>query len=308
MNPSTTDPRGPKIGIARFAGIQCQYDSDGNYDVGCVDDYAVLTKLTNDRNILNAVANGPSGSPCPAGAYLQGGCPIQHLYYRASDRAKDPSPTHDPFTGSSPYSPGYTGTKLPNGFTAVGMNGTTISSAPGTKYAWDSTNGGRVDATPNTAMNARKVAVMMTDGQNEMYPTPGPGGVENVATYNTNVQNMANALQKGADGITGTYDDVEIYVVGYFCTPYSSSGFCQSRLADALPSHGCPGPIYPPPGIATSAIDDLLNSIASSTTNPATGQLSCDHYYPLAKADPATSLASLFQSLAGRISRGQLTQ
>jgi Flp pilus assembly protein TadG len=305
MSPSTTDPRGPKIGIARFAGIQCQYDIYANYNVGCVDDYAVLTPLTDDRTILNAVANGPSGSPCPTGAYAAGGCPIQHLYYRASDRAKSVDPIHDPYMpwgsgGSQKWAPGYTGTKLPNGFTAVGMSGTTITSGAGTKYAWDSTNGGRVDSTPNTAMNARKVLVLMTDGKNENWPTPGPGSPEDPATYDTNVVGMANRLRNGADGIAGNYDDVEIYVVGYFCTPYGSNQFCLGALADTLP-HGCPGPVYPPPGTIPSAIDDLLNSVASKSTPG-----SCDHYYPLSKSEPA-GLAGLFQSLAGRISRGQLT-
>jgi hypothetical protein len=121
-----------------------------------------------------------------------------------------------------------------------------------------------------------------------------------VATYDTNVQSMATALQNGADGLPGTYDDVEIYVVGYFCTPYLSNQFCQSTLADASP-HGCPGPTWPP-AVAPSAIDTLLNSVASSSAG------TCDHYFPLSKSEAVTTLPALFSALAGRISRGQLTK
>ncbi|HEV7666413.1 MAG TPA: pilus assembly protein TadG-related protein [Chloroflexota bacterium] len=302
MAPSTTDTRGPQVGIARFAGIQCQYDVNGNYNQGCVNDWALLTPLTNDRPTLLAVANGPSGSPCPTGAYNKGGCPIEHLYYNATGRSTSPDPSHDPFYGNGThYSPGYTGTKLPNGFFALGLTGGPSGpfSFSGT-YAWSTANGGRNNATPNSPLNARKVMVMMTDGQNEMYPTPGPGGNETVATYDSQMQLMADTLQKGPDGIAGTYDDVEVYVVGYFCTPYQNSQFCQSQLADTSSPHPCPSPVYPSTG--TSPIDNKLNALASSTPG------SCDHYFPLSKNETTQNLAGLFSALAGRISRGALTQ
>ena len=117
----------------------------------------------------------------------------------------------------------------------------------------------------------------MTDGQNEMYPTPSPGGNETVSTYNTQMQTMADTLQKGPDGVTGTYDDVEIYVVGYFCTDYPNN-FCQSALA-ASGAHACPSPTFPT--ASASDIDTRLNNLASSTAG------SCDHYYPLGKDEPS---------------------
>jgi hypothetical protein len=109
-------------------------------------------------------------------------------------------------------------------------------------------------------------------------------------------------LKLGPDQQPGTDDDVEIYVVGYFCTPYSSadSSFCKSRLAGTSSPHPCPGPTYPT-GATSSAVDDLLVTISSSTAG------SCDHYYPLSKTE-TTSLPQLFSQLAGTISRGQLTQ
>jgi hypothetical protein len=179
----------------------------------------------------------------------------------------------------------------------LGITGTTTPYGFGTNYAWSTTNNGRNNSTPNSALNARKVMVLMTDGQNEMWPLPGPGGAETVANYDQQVQDMANALQKGPDGATGTNDDVEVYVVGYFCTSYPT-GFCQSKLASVTP-HACPGPTMP---ANASSIDILLNTVASST--PGT----CDHYYPLGKTETVQSLPGLFQALAGRISRGQLTQ
>jgi hypothetical protein len=292
MAPTTTDARGPQIGIARFAGIQCQYDINGNYNQGCVNDYALLTPLTNDPAILAAVANGPSGAPCPVGAYANGGCPVEHVYYRASDRTTS-------LTGTG--SPGATGTKLPNAFYAMGMTGGSGGpfSLAGPNYAWSTARGGRNNNTPNSPLNARKVMVIMTDGQNEMYPTPGPGGTETVSTYDSDMQLMADRLQKGPDGTAGTYDDVEIYVVGYFCTPYGS-GFCQSALADTASPHPCPAAVYPSTG--TSAIDDKLNALSSSSPG------SCDHYFPLGKNESTQNLAGLFRALAGRISRGALTQ
>jgi hypothetical protein len=255
----------------------------------------VLTPLTNDPATLLAIANGPNNASCPSGDYNNGGCPLQHIYYNASNRATTVSAS----TGGS-YSPEYTGTKLPNAFTVLGLSpGAGPYSFLGT-YAWSTANGGRNDSSQGGANNARKVMVLMTDGQDEMWPLPGPGGSESVSTYDTNVQSMANALQNGPDGVAGTYDDVDIYVVGYFCTDYPNN-FCQSALAASTP-HGCPGPQYPPPGMTPSTIDNLLNAIASST--PGT----CDHYYPLGKTETVQDLPGLFQSLAGRISRGALTQ
>ena len=294
MAPNTADTRGPKIGIARFAGIRCQYDNNGNYNQGCQNDYYLLSPLTADATVLNAVANG--GASCPSGDLANGGCPISHVYYNASNRA-----TTTNATTAAAYDPMYTGTKLPNAFFAIGLTGT--ASGPfsfGSSYAWSTTNGGRNDSTANSPLNARKVMVIMTDGQNEMWPSPGPGGTESVSTYNTEMQTMANTLQKGPDGVSGTYDDVEIYVVGYFCTPYSSSGFCQSMLAATTAPHPCPSDTYPSTG--TSSIDDLLNTLASSSSG------SCDHYFPLGKTETGQSLSGLFAALAGRISRGQLTQ
>jgi hypothetical protein len=295
MNPTTTNPRGPQIGIGRFAGIQCQYNG-ANYNVGCVNDFYLLSKLSNDGVVLTTIGNGGVG--CPAGDLANGGCPISHVYYNASNRAT----TTNAGTGGS-YNPEYTGTKLPNGFSVLGVTGSSMPySLAGPNYAWSTANNGRNDSVPNSTLNARKVMVLMTDGQNEMWPTPGPGGSETVANYDTQVQDMANTLQKGPDGIAGTYDDVEIYVVGYFCTPYSGGGFCQSQLAATPAStRACPGPLMPGLGTASN-IDILLNNISSSTGT------SCDHYFPIGKDDTDQSLAGLFRALAGRISRGALTQ
>jgi hypothetical protein len=155
---------------------------------------------------------------------------------------------------------------------------------------------------------------MFTDGQNEAWPTgqatPDPAFPEDVTQsgYGNQVQTLAQRLKLGPDQVAGTADDVEIFVVGYFCTPYDSSppgtsatSFCKSLVAATAAPHPCPGPTYPPTGVATSSIDDLLVSISSSA--PGT----CDHYYPLSKTE-TTSLPQLFTALAGTISRGQLTQ
>jgi hypothetical protein len=139
---------------------------------------------------------------------------------------------------------------------------------------------------------------------------PDPAFPEDVTQtgYGSQVQTLAAHLRAGPDQLAGTADDVEIFVVGYFCTPYSAappgtsaSAFCKSQLAATAYPHPCPGPVYPPSGFTPSSIDDLLVSISSSKAG------TCDHYYPLSKTE-TTSLAQLFTALAGTISRGQLTQ
>jgi hypothetical protein len=201
--------------------------------------------------------------------------------------------------------PYFTGTKLVNAFTVLSEVDPPPADPSSMYYAWNQASGGRND--PLSGNNAHKVMVMFTDGQNEGWPTagvnPDPAYPESVAGYTSQMQTLASHFKDGPDLAPGTADDVEIFVVGYFCTPYdtSASSFCKSRLAATPAPHRCPGPQYPPSGVATSSIDDLLVGISSST--PGT----CDHYFPLSKTE-TTSLAQLFAGLAGTISRGQLTQ
>src|SRR5262249_30082019 len=130
----------------------------------------------------------------------------------------------------------------------------------------------------------------------ELWPTAGhPLGSGAVATWDTEVVTRANALKLGADGAAGTADDVEIYVIGFYCTPYAAGSWCSSSLADASP-HGCPRSAMPP---SASATDNLLRNVSSST--PGT----CDHYFPIKKSE---DLPALFRTLAGSIARGRLTQ
>ena len=310
MNPTTADPRGPQIGIARWGGIMCDFQaSDGStYNVNCTDDKNVLTPLTQDRPTLLAVANGPSGAPCPAGAASNGGCPLTHLYYNAGNGncPCPPGSTSARYTTTSGsfgnYNPAATGTKLPNAMSVVGVSPTNPYPILAAPYAWATANGGRNNVAAGT--NARKVMVMMTDGNDELWPDPGNSG-QSVTGYDAQVKAMSDVLKKGADGVASTNDDVEIYVVAYFCTPYSPGAtsvpaqWCQSAIADTTAPHACPGPTWPPTSVTPSNIDTLLWSLSSST--PGT----CDHYYPLGKSEGL--LPQLFQALAGRISRGQLT-
>jgi hypothetical protein len=185
----------------------------------------------------------------------------------------------------SGYAPHYTGTKLPNGISVV--------STPGVYHAWDSANGGRNSASVS-GNNARKVLVLMTDGFNELWPTEG-NPVGSASGWDSQFVSLANSLKLGPDGTAGTWDDVEIYTIGFFCSPQGSQRWCASGMADTVP-HPCPGGAMP--GSAT-AIDVLLRDASSSA--PGT----CDHYFPIKKTE---DLPTLFRTLAGTIARGRLTQ
>ena len=165
-------------------------------------------------------------------------------------------------------------------------------STPGTYHAWDTANGGRNSAVSGN--NARKVLVLMTDGFNELWPSVG-NPVGSASAWDSQFVNMANTLKLGPDGVAGTADDVEIYTIGFFCSPQGSQRWCASGMADATP-HPCPGGAMP--GTAT-AIDVLLRDASSSA--PGT----CDHYFPIKKTE---DLPTLFRTLAGTIARGRLTQ
>jgi len=322
VNPSTSDPRGPKIGIARFAGIKCAWKRNGagstadedqyidvrssgdpnEYDTGCTDDYTVLTNLTNDGNVLRQIADASGGVSCPVSTTLA--CPLKHVAYTApqvngtpvaiggiqASASATPAACALPNAAYSWYiptacTPTYTGTKLPNGINAVSNAG---------YYAWTTANGGRNDELGEG--NARKVLVMMTDGQNEAWPSVGPQA--NTGQWDVDFANRAAQLKLGPDGTAGTPDDVEIYTIGFFCTDPPGVGWCQSEVAATSAPHPCPGPVWPPSGVTPSDVDNLLRNASSST--PGT----CDHYFPLDKEE---NLPQLFQALAGTISRGQLT-
>jgi Flp pilus assembly protein TadG len=319
MNPSTSDTRGPQVGISRFGGIKCRYDplDPGNtYIAPCQDDWNVLTPLTNNKPALLAVANG--GAACPGTAGSNGGCPLRHLFWTAANAWGNGNPAVGFSTtnggwpaayagvgwaGTPENWPAATGTKLPNAITSMGINPATPYTLSSflSSYAWATANGGRNDRTPGGTGYARKVLVIMTDGQDEVWPSQNIPS-EDAATYDSHLLSLANLLKAGPTG-DGS-DGVEIYVVGYFCTPYSpgSNGipgkWCQSALAATAVPHDCPGAW--PAAHTPSAIDTLLYQISSSTAN------TCDHYLPLGKGE--NLLPQLFTQLAGRISRGQLTQ
>jgi Flp pilus assembly protein TadG len=264
VKPDASNPMTNRIGLARFAGIQCGYDNSGNYKLNCKDDKTVVTRLTDNQQHLLDLVNG--GGPTCSNADKTIACPIRHLDYAAP--------------GGDGSSPKYTGTKLPNAFTVV--NNTSAGF-----YAWTNTAayGGRVDA--------HKALVMLTDGQNEAWPIPTG---EDVSTYDNLTRQRAIETKNGPDGIAGTADDVEVFVIGYFCTPYTPNqnppqSFCKSALADTpLSTRPCPNGAWPP-AVTPSAVDTLLHDISSSTPN------TCDHYFPLKKSE---DLPQIMRALTAR--------
>jgi Flp pilus assembly protein TadG len=310
MNLSPSAPLGAQVGMARFAGIMCGWNRSSSteryinlgpgpseYVNPCTDDETVLSNLTNDPSPLLQLANASGGVSCPTGMSKYA-CPLISWTYAAPVVSHEPqfTPLGMTYNGQVQYgnlNPTFTGTKLPNAIEVV--NNTTTG-----YYAWATANGGRNNA--NGEGYAHKVLVLITDGQDELWPTqgnPSPG----VAAWDNQVVQMANQLKAGPDGVVGTADDVEIYVVGFYCTPYSTSTtqipamWCKSKLASTPSPHPCPGPIFPT--AQASSIDVLLNQISSSSPG------SCDHYFPIAKTE---NLPQLFAELGNAIAWPRLTQ
>jgi Flp pilus assembly protein TadG len=333
LNPTTSDPLGPKIGIARYAGIKCSWkdlDSDGYIDVyldgshpneytksysgtSCTDDATVLSNLTLNQTNLNNIANGTAGA-CPSGVPTTEACPLQHHpYILGTATYHNGSSTQN--SSNFPY---YTGTKEPNAICAVMPNDALSPEIPNAistnGFAWSTANGAR-NGSGNA--QARRVLVIMTDGQDEAWPSTGVAPNQTdyafpespASNYDSTFQTLANHLKaSNPDGNGGP--GVEIYVVGYFCTDggsfqsntYPPNNFCQSQIAYTASPRACPGPpgAAIPPSSQLSAVDQMLINVSSSS--PGT----CDHYIPLSKADK--TLPTVFTQLAGTISRGRLTQ
>jgi Flp pilus assembly protein TadG len=332
LNPTTTDPLGPKIGISRYAGIKCSWkdnDADGKIDVydtasppseytksyagtSCTDDETVLSDLTqNQANLLN-IAGGTAAS-CPAGVPTTEACPLQHHPYILGTESYHSGGS----TSTNNNFPYYTGTKEPNALCVLMPNDPLCPESPtavsSNGFAWSTANGGRNGS--GTAQ-ARRVLVIMTDGQDEAWPTTGVAPTQTdyafpespVSNYDSTFQTLANHLEANNPGGNGG-PGVEIYVVGYFCTDngsyqsgsYPPNNFCQSKIAYTSGPRACPGlpGAAAPPSSQLSPIDQLLINVSSSS--PGT----CDHYIPLSKSE---SLPLVFSQLAGTISRGRLTQ
>lgn len=331
---TSADPRGPKVGIARYAGVRCTWvdaNSDGNMDTytatlpvseyraPCTDDETVLTPLINSLTTLEVVAAGGAGCPATAATY---GCPIQHVpYIIPGSGALQLNGTT--WISAAPY---YTGTKEPNALCVVNPADALCTQNPASVtargFAWSTANGARNCASwpcpaGTSSSQARRVQIIMTDGQNEAWPTsnvaPGvldPAFPETVCcgplSYDGKFKTLSNNLKANPAPDGGP--PVEIYVVGYFCatgsyssTSFPPGNFCASKLAYTSSSpipRACPGSSYTP-GTIGSPTDDLLVSVSSST--PGT----CDHYFPMPKNE---SLLALFADLAGTISRARLTQ
>jgi Flp pilus assembly protein TadG len=349
LAPTSGDPRGPKIGIGRYAGVQCTFNGSSvpgesnivhiysasspasEYVQPCTDDETVLTPLTNNSAALLQIAGGPS-SGCPTSALYA--CPIQHKHFTlpSNPGLSINGSIQSSYNGVAPY---FSGTKEPNALCLVipadslCLASHTPAALATQGFAWKAANGARNCVADGSSWpcpagtgnnQARRVLIIMTDGQDEAWPTtlsgsqnpqttpdyalPEAGSPLAVTTYDSNFKTLASHLKAvQADGSPG----VEIYVVGFFCTnsptSYSSGNygtFCQSKIAyDPAATRACPGPSYTA-GSTGSPIDDLLVNVSSSTGS------SCDHYFAISKT--TDSLTGLFQAMAGTISRGQLTQ
>jgi hypothetical protein len=309
----------------------------GEYTTPCYGDSTVLSWLSQDKDTLTKIVSNTGTGACPTkpaapatpapyspGSMSQYACPLVSYDFPVTGIMwnYDNQTRASGMTGHS-WS-GITGTNLANAIKIVNGNFTGC-------YAWATSTAscptnGRNDATTGLA---RKVLVIITDGFSQepadtlpaAYPTYTSLAGHHYTTpdsWNAEVVDLATKLKKGPDGDLTTLDDnVEIYVVGFFPVPYSSStgssNWARSRAAAtgtvAAGTHPCPGASLPASSARTFSYDDansvdpgvdeLLNNVSSSKAG------SCDHYFPISK-DEGSSLPQLFRVMAGSIARGRL--
>jgi Flp pilus assembly protein TadG len=312
MAPDPSDPRGPRIALIRFQGEKCSQwpDSHGNYVTtypNCADDVTVLTDpsttshptyigpstgatiLSSDRNSLERTAldNVTTGT-CMDNYYA---CGLSYVATN-SDSTRLSNPLNVVLQGNYSNQKGGLPCSSP-GCTAFGTN-----------YLFTA-SGSRNDNSVGGAGYAKKVLIMMTDGENQV-PSHTPNGTFSASTWDTDAMTSAKTLRAGPDTQIGTQDDVEIYTINFQCThvgDYPAS--CMSALASRGPgNYECGTGSTSVPADASPSDTELME-ISSSKRDGSGNLLNCDHYFPLLKTD---SLPQLFRQLAGTISRGALTQ
>jgi Flp pilus assembly protein TadG len=307
------------------------------YTLPCYEDSTVLTYLSQTKDVMTKVANNSGTAACPTrpaapstptgyspGSMSQYACSLDSYTFPYTGLNVVGTPTVPSGVDNHDWS-GITGTNLTGAIKIVNGDRTGC-------YAWATsttacpTNGRN---NPATTGLARKVLVIMTDGFSQL---PADGLPSNYPTYTTiatpvasysaptswnkQVIDLADRLKRGPDNNINTLDDnVEIYVVGFFPTPYvddaSDGNWARSKAAGygtvgGSPPHPCPAaslPISSRFSYAASSVDpgvdELLNKVASSKAG------TCDHYFPISKSEGA-SLPQLFQVMAGSIARGRL--
>jgi Flp pilus assembly protein TadG len=290
------DANSVRIGLARFQGAVCSDDSNhrsGDNSTHCNasptpwDDATILSQLTDDPDTLLTIACGnvTSGTnncltnnvmdytsivcsslllptplgldgetilSSPSGHVTPLGCPLNYM-------GASPDCNCLPAAWFE-----VEGTKLANAFNV--MQGKLAGQASNNYWAWS-------DASRPTA---RKVLIMMTDGQDNSGPGQTPA---------TNIVQAAAALKTNANG------DVTIYTIGYY-----SLGESAIANAGSYP-YPCIGSTFP---ASVSATDQLMHDLSSSTATD------CQYYAPMKKSD--LSLPAAFVKIAGKIQQGRLTR
>lgn len=307
----------------------------GEYTTPCYGDSTVLAWLSQDKATLTKIAANTGTGVCPTkpaapstpapyspGSMSQYACPLVSYTFPVNGIMWNYD-NQTRATGMTGHSwSGVTGTNLANSIKIVNGNATGC-------YAWATSTtacptNGRNDASTGLA---RKVLVIITDGFSQepaddlpaAYPTytsTAGGRYTAPSSWNAEVVDLANRLKRGPDNDINTLDDnVEIYVVGFFPVPYSSStsftNWARSKAAAtgtvAAGTHPCPAATLPS-GTSTFSyvassvdpgVDELLNNVSSSKSG------SCDHYFPIAKSEGG-NLPQLFRVMAGSIARGRL--
>jgi Flp pilus assembly protein TadG len=127
MNPTLSDPRSPRVAMARFQGTSCSLTIH-NVIISCTDDYTLLTGLTANAAGLIYTADVSAPGTCFNATYA---CPLDF------------------------HSPG-NGTKLPNAMNVVGSGGSYVFTGPNSR-----------NNIPAGSGWAKKVLIVMTDGEDD---------------------------------------------------------------------------------------------------------------------------------------------
>jgi len=217
-------------------------------------DGQVATFLTQDKALLDRLADNTGSGTCPSA------WPSPQPSFATTSGAPVPSARLCPV-----HPNGGSGTYIGNGFE--------LANRPAQSWSvFSAANGGRP--------GVKKALVNITDGKNNV-PTEAAG--------DTLTGVAAADVKRGADDVSGTSDDVEIYTIGLF-------GGSESNFDTNPPL--CPAVTVP---AGPTTVDTTLIDSSSSTPG------SCDHYFPLAKAQ-VSQLPQIFRTIANQVLRSRLSQ
>jgi Flp pilus assembly protein TadG len=225
MNPNTSDPRSPRVAMARFQGTSCSLNSF-NVVISCTDDYTLLTGLTGDAASLIFTANASGAGSCYNPTHA---CPLNF------------------------HSPG-TGTKLPNAMNVVGS---------GASYVFTGTNSR--NNIPTGSGWAKKVLIVMTDGENDdttgADPNQAPGWDTQLASRSAALKLGPDGVAGNQDDVEIYTVNFQCDAANV----YYSGNCVSALASRAPGNHMCPGPSAAAVPLMSNSDQILYNASSSTS-------------------------------------------